>query len=104
MRKLNPHVVALIVLGLVIAAVLVFIIVRGGNSGQDKLGDEIGSNIAAEDPEARCAATSNNDRIKRELFRRAAATRATDQAAYEKLAGYAVIRSETPILRGYDQR
>jgi hypothetical protein len=104
-QKLNPHVIALGVLGVLLAAALIFIFTRGGDSGQDKLGDdEVGSDVAAEDPEARCAEPSNNDRIKRELFRRAAENRGTDQAAYSRLAGFAVLRSETPILRGYDQR
>ena len=104
-QKLNPHLIALGVLGVLLAAVLLFIFTRGGDSGQDKLGDgQVGSNVAGEDPEERCAAPANNDRIKRELFRRAAAIRARDQAAYDKLVGFAVLRSETPLLRGYDQR
>lgn len=105
MRRLSPQAIGLIALGLFIAGALVFLVLRGGNSAQDRLGDDqVGSNIAAEDPEARCAATSNNERIKRELFLRAGATRPADAAAFNKVAGYAVLRSEAPLLRGYNQR
>ena len=104
-QKLNPHLIALGVLGFLLVAALIFLFTRSGDGGQDMLGDnQLGSNLAAEDPEERCADPANNDRIKRELFRRAAAVRARDQAAYDRLVGFAVLRSETPILRGYDQR
>ena len=105
MQKLSPHTIALIVLGVLLLAALIFLFTRGGDSGQDRLGDnQVGSNLAVEDPEERCADPANNDRIKRELFRRAAAVRARDQAAYDQLVGLAALRSETPTLRGYDQR
>jgi uncharacterized protein YecT (DUF1311 family) len=104
-QKLSPHTIALIVLGALLLAALIFLFTRDGDSGQDILGDnQVGSNVTAEDPEERCADPANNDRIKRELFRRAAAVRARDQTAYDRLVGFAVLRSETPILRGYDQR
>lgn len=105
MRKLSPRTMALIGLGLLLAIVLLFVVLRGGDSNQDKLADDqVGGNGAVEDPEARCSAQSTYDRLKRELFKRAAAVRASDQAAYDKLVAYAVLRVETPILRGYDQR
>ena len=105
MRKLSPTTIALIGLGLLLAIILLVVVTRGGDSSQDKLGDDqVAGNAAADDPEERCSAQSTYDRIKRELFKRAAAVRANDQAAYDKLVGYAVLRVETPILRGYDQR
>ena len=104
-QKLNPHFVALGVLGVLLAAALIFLFTRGGDSGQDRLtNDQAGATVNGDDPEARCADPANNDRIKRELFRRAAAVRGRDEAAYNRLAGFAVLRAETPILRGYDQR
>src|SRR5215216_4681667 len=104
-RKLSPHTIALIILGGFLLAALIFLFTRGGDSGQDKLGDsQVASNLAVDDPEERCADPANNERIKRELFRRAAAVRARDQDAYNKLVRFAALRSETPILRGYNQR
>ena len=104
-QKLNPHLIALGVLGVLLAAVLIFIFTRGTDSSQDHLtNDQAEATVSGDDPEKRCADPANNDRIKRELFRQAAAIRERDQAAYDKLVGFAVLRSETPILRGYDQR
>ena len=105
MRKLSPSAIGLIALGVILLILLVFLFTRSGDPGQDRLGDDqVGTNVAADDPESRCAAQGTYDRIKRELFRRAAAVRGGDQAAYNKLVAYAVLRVETPILRGHDQR
>lgn len=104
-QKLSPHTIALIVLGVLLLAALAFLFTRGGDSGQDRLtNSEAEVTVTGEDPEALCADPANNDRIKRELFRRAAAVRGRDEAAYNRLAGFAVLRSEAPMLRGYDQR
>lgn len=104
-QKLNPHYVALGVLGALILAGLIFIFAGGGSTGVDKLGDDQATaNVDIEDPEARCADTSYYDRIKAELFARAVAGRTDDKAAFDSLAKFAVLRAETPILRGYDQR
>ena len=104
-QKLNPHSVALGILGALILAGLIFIFAGGGSTGEDKLGDaQATANVDIEDPEARCANSAHYDRIKTELFRRASAGRTDDKEAFDKLAKFAVLRAETPILRGYDQR
>jgi uncharacterized protein YecT (DUF1311 family) len=105
MRKLSPTTIGLVALGTILLVMLIFLFTRSGDADKDKLGDDqVGTNVAADDPETRCAAQGTYDRIKRELFKRAAAVRGGDQAAYDKLVAYAVLRAETPILRGYDQR
>ena len=105
MRRLPPNAIALIALGAILLIGLVFLFTRGGDPDQDRLGDDaVGANVAAADPETRCASQATYDRIKRELFKRAAAVRSSDQATYDKLVAYAVLRAETPIMRGYDQR
>ena len=102
-RKLNPSAIALIVAGLIIA-VLLFLLLGRGSGDQDRLSDEqVAGNVASGDPEAECGRQDVYDRIKGELFRRAAATRGSDQAAYNNLAGYAVLRGETPILREHNE-
>ena len=42
------------------------------------------------------------DLIKRELFRRAAQLRGSDQAAFDKLAAFAVVRMENPVMESED--
>ncbi len=102
-RKLNPTTIALIVAGLIIAGLTALLLTRGGGS-EDRLSDEqVAGNAVSGDPEEQCAAQDVYDRIKRELFRRAAAVRGSDQAAYNSLAGYAVLRGETPILREHNE-
>lgn len=103
-RKYNPHLVALGVLGALLIAVFVFIF-AGGSSKQDRLGDdEAVANLGFEDPEARCANSANYDLIKREIFRRASQATDADREAFDQLERFAVLRAETPMLRGYDQQ
>src|SRR5437762_3072311 len=53
-------------------------------------------------PEKRCATQATYDLIKRELFRRAAQQRGSDQAAYDQLTGFAVARMENPVVESED--
>jgi uncharacterized protein YecT (DUF1311 family) len=105
-QKINPHLIAVGILILLLLGGLVFIFTGGGGDrGDDKLtNDQAGVTVSGDDPEAKCGVSANNELIKQELFRRAAAPRATDKESYSRLAGFAVLRAETPILRGYDQR
>ncbi|MCY7271519.1 MAG: hypothetical protein LH485_05635, partial [Sphingomonas bacterium] len=50
-----------------------------------------------------CASQATYDQIKRELFRRAAALRGSDQGAFDKLAAYAVVRIDRPLLDSEDE-
>jgi len=102
MRRLNPTVLALIG-GLVILILLVAYFATNRNLDQDKLtGNELAQGQPSS-PEKRCASSATYDLIKRELFRRAAQLRGSDQAAYDKLAAYAVIRMENPVMENQDQ-
>jgi len=102
MRRLNPTVLALIG-GLVILILLVAYFATNRNPDQDKLtGNELAQGQPSS-PEKRCASSATYDLIKRELFRRAAQLRGSDQAAYDKLAAYAVIRMENPVMENQDQ-
>jgi hypothetical protein len=72
------------------------------NGEQDKL---TGRQIVTSAPSSRaklCASSSTYNLIKRELFRRAAQLRGSDQAAYDKLAAYAVVRMENPVMESQD--
>ncbi|WP_300974610.1 hypothetical protein [Sphingomonas sp. LHG3406-1] len=90
---------------LLLGAVLFGLSLTRGGAGSDAVGGE-GDNeqeAAAADPETRCAAPATYELIKRELFRQAAATRGSDQAAFDRLAAYAALRVSNPVLREQDE-
>ena len=58
---------------------------------------------AAEGPAERCATQRTYESIKQQLFRRAAQVRGTDQAAFDRLAAYAVVRVDAPVLKRQDE-
>ena len=101
-RRLSGHVIALIAAVVLIGALLAYV-ASTRNPDQDKLsGNQIGSTNAS-DPEKRCAAQATYDLIKRELFRRAAQVRGSDQASYDRLSAYAVLRMENPVMESQDK-
>jgi len=97
MRRLNWTTIALIA-ALVLAVMLVAYLATRGNSDQDKLTNPQVTTESAESSDKACASKSTYDLIKRELFRRAAQLRGSDGAAYDKLAAYAVVRMENPVM------
>ncbi len=69
--------------------------------------DNLAGNAVAEpkqDPEKWCAAQATYDAMRRELFRRAAQVRGSDQEAYTRLADFALLRVNGPVVRGIDER
>ncbi len=104
MRKPNWTVIALSA-GLLLLVFLVAYFATNRNSDQDKLTNlaVATSNAPAPSREKLCASNSTYDSIKRELFRRAAQSRGSDQAAYDRLAQFAVVRMENPVMETEDQ-
>jgi hypothetical protein len=101
-RKLNPTVIALLG-GVVILLFLLWLFAGNRSADQDKLtGNEIASSTPV-DKEKMCASSSTYDLIKRDLFRRAAELRGSDQAAYDRIAASAVVRMENPVLESEDK-
>lgn len=101
MQRMNWTTIALIA-GLVLLLLLIAYFASSRNPDQDKLiGNETGR-VQASDPEKRCSSKATYDLIKRELFRRAAQLRGSDQAAYDRLSAYAVLRMENPVMESED--
>ena len=100
-RKVNPTVIALLG-GVAVLILLIAFFATNRNGNQDKLGDNAVVEAAPPNPAKRCAAAATYELIKRDLFRRAAQMRGSDQAAYDKLAAYAVVRMENPVLESED--
>ncbi len=104
MRRPSPTVIA-IVAGVLVLLLLVYVFVGiRGDADRDKLSDDqaVGT-TAATDPEKACGSQRTYDLIKRELFRRAAQLRGSDQAAFDRLAAYSVVRMDAPMLQSHDE-
>ena len=101
MRRINPTVLALGAIILLLLIVWYFSANR--SSDQDKLTGNETASAAASDPEKRCASKATYDLIKRDLFRRAAQIRGSDQAAFDRLSAAAVVRMENPVMESEDE-
>jgi uncharacterized protein YecT (DUF1311 family) len=100
-RRFNWTIIALIA-GLAFLVLLVVYFATNRNSDQDKLTNSPVATASAPTQEKLCASKATYDLIKRELFRRAAQLRGSDQAAYDKLSAYAVLRMENPVMESED--
>ncbi|HSQ98410.1 MAG TPA: hypothetical protein VLM36_00670 [Sphingomicrobium sp.] len=104
-RRSSPGWATLVLVGgLIIVALLVAYLMTSRNPEQDKLTmNELARGTApAPDPAKLCASNATYDLIKRELFRRAAQVRGSDQDTFDRLSNYAVIRMENPVMESED--
>ncbi|MFL6860501.1 MAG: lysozyme inhibitor LprI family protein [Sphingomicrobium sp.] len=95
--RINPTLIALIG-GVVILLALVWYFSGNRSPDQDKLRNPQLEQSANADPAKRCSAKATYELIKRDLFRRAAQVRGSDQAAFDQIAAAAVLRVENPVL------
>jgi len=103
----TPNWTTLALIGGLVALVLVIAyFATARNPQQDKLSqNEVvqgEQQTKAPSPEKLCASNQTYDLIKRELFRRAAQLRGSDQAAFDQLSSYAVVRMENPVMESQD--
>ena len=103
MRRLNPTVIALLA-GALMLLLIIYVFTGATRTNTDKLTDaQVAAQAEATDPEKQCGSQKTYDLIKRELFRRAAELRGSDQAAFDRLAAYSVVRMDAPMLRSHDE-
>ena len=103
MRRLNPTAIALLA-GALLLLLIIYIFTGATRTNTDKLTDaQVAAQAEASDPERRCGSQKTYDLIKRELFRRAAELRGSDQAAFDRLSAYSVVRMDAPMLRSHDE-
>ena len=92
-----------LIAGIILLVLAVAYFGRAGNPDQDKLTNAV---VATNPPPATreklCDNSATFDLIKRELFRRAGEIRGGDQAAFDRLAGIAVVRMENPVMESQD--
>ncbi|MGI8706247.1 MAG: lysozyme inhibitor LprI family protein [Sphingomicrobium sp.] len=85
----------------VAAGVLLASTVWENRWSENSVGNEL-IETQAPDLQAWCAAQATYDAIRRELFRRAAQVRGSDQQAYTRLADFALLRVSGPVARDVD--
>ncbi|QNN66679.1 hypothetical protein H9L13_08240 [Sphingomonas lutea] len=100
MRRINPTVLALG--GIVILLLLFWAFSANRSADQDKLTGNETAGAPQASAEQRCASKATYDLIKRDLFRRAAQTRESDQSAFDRISASAVIRMENPVMESED--
>jgi hypothetical protein len=99
MRRLNP--IILFALAAVLALLLVAYVFTGGSrSNPDRINDRQAEEPSRKSTAQGCGAQQTHGLIKRELFRRAAQLRGTDQASFDQLAAHSVLRVESVQSRG----
>jgi uncharacterized protein YecT (DUF1311 family) len=103
MRRPSPTVIAIIAGALVLLLLAYVFVGNRGDSNSDKLSDDQVAGGTANDPEKTCGSQRTYDLIKRELFRRAAQLRGSDQDAFDRLAAYSVVRMDAPMLQTHEK-
>jgi uncharacterized protein YecT (DUF1311 family) len=58
---------------------------------------------ASDERNKRCASQNTYAAIQRELFRQAAETRGSDEAAFGQISNYSIVRMEQPVVRSFDE-
>jgi len=101
MRRLNWTTIALIG-GLALLVLLIAYFATTRNPDQDKLVGNETTEVQPDQKEKLCSSKATYDLIKRELFRRAAQLRGSDQAGYDQLVAYAVVRMENAVMESED--
>jgi len=103
-KRVNPWLIAGIVAAIVAGLLLASSVWTGRWGGKQDVSENAVAANKAQDPQAWCAAQSTYDAMKRELFRRAAQVRGSDDQAYAKLADFALLRVNGPVARGIDDQ
>jgi len=104
-KRINPWLLIALV-GAVLAGLLLASSVWDSRfkSDEDATGNEVAATGTAPDLEKWCAAQTTYDALRRELFRRAAQVRGSDDQAYTRLEDFALLRMNAPVARGVDDQ
>jgi hypothetical protein len=101
MKLNNPTLIALLG-GVVLLLALIWFFSTNRSSNQDKITANQLTEGKAPQPEKRCSGQAVYDQIKRDLFRLAAERRGSEQAAFDQIAGVAVMRMENVVMESND--
>jgi hypothetical protein len=103
-RRVNPWLIVALVAAIAVGVLLASSVWTDRWSGKGEVPENAVAEKKAQDPQAWCAAQSTYDAMKRELFRRAAQVRGSDEQAYGRLADFALLRVNGPVVRGVDDQ
>lgn len=103
-KRINPWVIVALVAAIAVGVLLASSVWTNRWSSKNEVPENAVVEKKAQDPQAWCAAQSTYDAMKRELFRRAAQVRGSDEQAYARLADFALLRVNGPIVRGVDDQ
>ena len=98
--RISPVFLALGAILLLLLVIWFFAATR--DEDQDKLINPSTGTSATADPAKICSRKATYDLIKRELFRRAAQVRGSDQSAFERLSSYTTLRMENSVMESED--
>jgi uncharacterized protein YecT (DUF1311 family) len=101
--RVNSTVLAAALLGLLIVGIVAAVLLNNRGNDDDRLTDSQTASAERQDPEQRCSGSQTYDRIKRELFDRAAGLRGSDKAAFQKVGSYSALRMEAPVVRDQNE-
>ena len=96
-RRLSPTAIAAIALAVLLLIIVGAVLLRGSGADDDRLTNAV--TAARDDPEKLCSSQATYDLMKRDLFRRAASLRGSDQGTFDKLGSYSSLRVEAPLLQ-----
>src|SRR5947209_12101994 len=88
--------------GLTLLVLVIAYFATRRSADQDKLTKVNVTASTSPSREKLCASQATYDLIKRDLFRRAAQLRGSDQAAYDQISIAAVVRMENPVMESED--
>lgn len=89
-----------------LAALLVIVGITAAVSSRSDQNDEPTRRTVAnatDERNKRCASQKTYATIQRELFRQAAETRGSDEAAFGQISNYSIVRMEQPVVRSFDE-
>ena len=101
-RRNWPLIISLGALALLVLMLVYVAATKNGN--QDKLINPQTTTEATSSNEKLCSSNSTFHLIKRDLFHRASQIRSEDQAVFDSVAGYAVLRMENPVMESEDSQ
>ena len=101
---MTPTAITAIFAGAIILLLIVFALTRRGGVDRDKLTKHDLVTAEVGTAGSKCGTQRTYDLIKREIFRQAADTRGSDQAAFDRIAATAAVRMERPLLKEQDEQ